>query len=253
MKQPDLSIVIPAYCEERRIGKTLDDLAKYLKQDGFLERERVEVIIVAADAPDRTHEIIATKQRLFRLNHVTFTFLKPGSRVGKGRDVRHGMLYAHGKYILFMDADLATPLHHVKEFFEACEHGSDVVIGTRDLFRYRSSKVRNLFSGVGNRLYQLASGIHVEDTQCGFKMFTYEAAQLCFSQLTILGWGFDLEVLTIAKANGLTITPVRIDDWQDKPYSTYSENMLQIALRTMKDFGKVKIFQLTGRYITKKE
>jgi dolichyl-phosphate beta-glucosyltransferase len=249
MNQPDLSIVIPAYCEERRIGKTLEDLAKYLKQDEFLGRKLVEVMVVAADAPDRTHEIIASKQRLFRLNHVIFTLLKPGQRVGKGRDVMYGILHARGKYIMFMDADLATPLHHVKEFFETCENGSDVVIGTRDLFRYRSSKVRNLFSIVGNRLYQLTTGISIKDTHCGFKMFTYEAAQLCFARLTILGWGFDLEVLAIAKANGLTILPIRIDDWEDKPYSTYQDNILQITLSTVGDLGKVKARQLTGRYI----
>lgn len=245
---PDLSIVIPAYCEERRIGKTLDTLATFLKQDPFAKKLNVEVIVIAANAPDRTHEIISVKQRLFISDHISFSCLKPGPRVGKGRDVQYGMLRANGNIVMFMDADLATPLHNVQTFYEACNRGSDVVVGTRDLFQYRSNKLRNLFSGFGNRLYQMVSGIHIEDTQCGFKMFSHDAAQLCFSKLSILGWGFDLEVLTIAKANHLTVTPIRIDDWEDKPFSTYTENILRITIRSVKDFVYVTFYTLTNKY-----
>lgn len=247
-KQPDLSIVIPAFSEEKRIGKTLDELATFLKQDTFFNRKKVEVIIVAAFTPDKTHEIIETKQKLFK----DFVLLKPGPHAGKGRDVQYGMLRATGKVVLFMDADLATPLHHLQEFYEACEHGSDVVVGTRDLFQYRSSKLRNLFSGFGNQLYQLVSGIHIEDTQCGFKMFTTEAAKLCFSKLTILGWGFDLEVLAIAKANHLTIMPIRINDWEDKPFSTYTDGALRISIRSVRDFVHVTINRALGKYLSGK-
>lgn len=251
-KLPNLSIVIPAYCEENRIGTTLDELASFLKRDPFFTQRNVEVIVVAADAPDNTHEIVASKQGLFASAHITFTILKPGPRVGKGRDVQYGMLRAHGKYVMFMDADLATPLHHLQAFHEACERGSDIVVGTRDLFHYRSSRLRNMFSGLGNRLYQLTSGILIEDTQCGFKMFTSEAAQLCFSKLSILGWGFDLEVLAIARANNLAITPIRIDDWEDKPYSTYTERMHHIAIRMVNDFVHIAVRQLTGQYVRRR-
>lgn len=243
-KQPDLSIVIPAYCEERRIGKTLDELAAFLVRDTSFKHQDVEVIVVAADSPDKTHEIVLTKQRLFK----NLLLLKPGARVGKGRDVQHGMQRAHGKFITFMDADLATPLHHLHEFYNACEDGSDIVIGTRDLFHYRTSWIRNIYSGLGNRLYQLTAGIHIEDTQCGFKMFTYDAAQLCFSKLTILGWGFDLEILAIAKANHLEVTPIRIDDWEDKPFSTYTDGALRVTVRSVRDFIHVTLSTLTGNY-----
>jgi len=246
--QPDLAIVIPAHCEEKRIGATLDILAKFLNSNTFFRDKEVEIIVVAADAPDKTQAIVESKQQLFN----QLALLKPGLHVGKGRDVQYGVLRARGKYIMFMDADLATPLHHLEEFYIACEQGSDVTIGTRDLFTYRGSKVRNLFSGIGNRLYQLVSGIHVEDTQCGFKMFTFQAAQLCFSKLTILGWGFDLEVLAIAKVNNLTITPIRIDDWEDKPFSTYTDGALRILLRMTRDFAHITVNLVRGKYLLNK-
>src|SRR5215470_14614330 len=132
-KQPDLTIVIPAYREEKRIEATLDTLAEFLNQDGFFKQKAVEVLVVAADTPDKTHEIVTAKQGLFR----HFKLLKPGPLVGKGRDVQYGMLRASGKIAIFMDADLATPLHHLKTFYEACAGGYDVVIGTRNLLVYR--------------------------------------------------------------------------------------------------------------------
>lgn len=248
-KQPDLSIIIPAYREEQRIGKTLDELAAFLGRNRFFKHRDIEVIIVAANAPDRTHELVTAKQPLFNVKNLSFTLLKPGPHVGKGRDVQYGMLRSHGKYVVFMDADLATPLHHLVNFYNTCDKGSDIVIGTRDLFHYRSGKLRNLFSGSGNRLYQLASGIHVEDTQCGFKMFNQHAAQLCFSKLTILGWGFDLEILAIAKANHLTITSIRIEDWEDKPFSTYNDGPLRISVRSVRDFVRVTINRARGKYL----
>jgi dolichyl-phosphate beta-glucosyltransferase len=246
--QPDLSIVIPAYCEERRIGKTLGELAAFLKHDPFFSRKTVEVVVVAADAPDSTHEIVAAKQSLFNSHRLSLVFLKPGPHVGKGRDVQYGMLRATGKIVVFMDADLATPLHHLKECYEACEHGSDVVIGTRDLFHYRSGAWRNLFSGFGNRLYQLVGGVYVEDTQCGFKMFSHKAAQLCFSKLTIMGWGFDMEVLAVAKASRLSVASVRIDDWEDKPFSTYTDGTLRVTVRMVRDFIHVTVNRIRSVY-----
>lgn len=246
--QPDLSIVIPAYCEEKRIGKSLDELASFLKLDTYFRHKDTEVIIVAAEAPDKTHEIIESKQRQFQ----QLVLLSPGPHVGKGRDVQYGMLRANGKYIVFMDADLATPLHHLKDFYKGCEQGSDIVIGTRDLFRFRKNRLRNLFSGIGNRLFQIASNIHIEDTQCGFKMFTQTAVQLCFNKLTLLGWGFDLEVLVIAETNTLSVTPIRIEDWEDKPYSTYTDGTLRISIRSIRDFVHISINRALGEYLPDK-
>lgn len=243
-KQPDLSIVIPALHEEKRIGRTLDALASFLDKDNFFKHKNVEVLVVAADSYDRTHEIVKEKIPLFR----ALKLLKPGSVVGKGRDVQYGVQRAKGRVIVFMDADLATPLNHLKTFYVECDEGADVVIGTRNLKTYRSSKLRSLYSSFGNWLYRLAGGIKVEDTQCGFKMFTASAAQLCFSKLTILGWGFDLEILAIAHYYKLKIKPIRIDDYKHMPYSTHTDGVFKIAFRSIKDLLHITVKKLNRAY-----
>lgn len=241
---PDLSIVIPAYREEKRIGDSLDALASFLKLDAYFQRKRVEVLVVAANAPDRTEDIVRSKLPMF----LDAKLLQPGERVGKGRDVQYGMLRAKGNVVLFMDADLATPLHHVETFLKASLAGSDVVIGTRHLSTYKANKVKSWFASFGNKLYQIAGGVKVEDTQCGFKMFNRAAANICFSRLTLLGWGFDIEVLVIAQAHHLHIQPIRIDDWKDKPFSTYTLSTLRIITRSISDAMHVKLNEFRGSY-----
>jgi dolichyl-phosphate beta-glucosyltransferase len=241
---PDLSIIIPAYCEEKRIGNTLDELSSFLRHDSYFRAKAVEILIVAAEAPDRTKEIVRSKLSLF----TDAKLLLPGQRVGKGRDVQYGILRANGAIVMFMDADLATPLHHMETFYKACLAGIDVVIGTRNLRAYKTNGLKNWFASAGNKLYQTAGGVKIEDTQCGFKMLSFDAAQLCFSKLTIFCWGFDLEILAIAQENHLLIRAYRIKDWEDKPYSTYNDNPVQITLRSVRDFMQITINRLRGRY-----
>lgn len=245
-RKPDLTIVIPALHEERRIGATLDELAQYLKADGFFKSRRVEVLVVAADTADRTWKIVESKQRQFK----NLELLKPGAPVGKGRDVQYGMQKARGRLTVFMDADLATPLYHLQEFYQAFENNleTDIVIGTRNLLRYSHNRIRGLFSRVGNLLFQAISGIYYEDTQCGFKMFNERAKNICFSKLTVLGWDFDIELLAIAKANNLSVKPIRLNDWQNKPYSTHTDNVLQITVRMARDFANINAKRLMGKY-----
>ncbi len=244
-KQPDLTIVIPALHEEKRIGRTLDALADFLKHDNFFKRKDVEVLVVAADTSDRTHAIVLEKRPLFR----QLKLLKPGHPVGKGRDVQFGIDRAKGRKIVFMDADLATPLHHLEQFYKACGEDADIVIGTRNLFVYRAGAVRRAASFIGNILFRIAGGLWIEDSQCGFKMFTDRATKLCFSKLTIMGWGFDMELLAIAKANKLRIKRYRIDDWRDVPNGTFTDGILRIAAHSLVDMGYIVTNRLRGAYI----
>src|ERR1035437_5344539 len=101
--ETDLTIVIPAYAEEKRIGETLDKLALFLNNDKTLRDKKIEVLVVVASAPDKTKQIVLAKQKNFR----NLTLLEPGPKAGKGRDVQFGMLRAKGKSVIFMDADLA--------------------------------------------------------------------------------------------------------------------------------------------------
>ncbi len=244
LKQPDLSIVIPAYREAKRIGKTLDELAELLTRDKFFKRLRVEVIVVSADSPDKTHQIVESKQHLFK----QFVFTKPGPKVGKGRDVQAGMLRATGQAIIFMDADLATPLRHLKEFYKIYQKGADVVVGTRNLRAHHSETLRRLLSMAGNILFRIAGGVWIEDSQCGFKMFSHHAARLCFTKLSIMGWGFDMEVLAIAHSNNLHIESRRIDDWISMPDSTFTDNPLKNALVSLGELILIASRRLRGSY-----
>ncbi len=236
MKQPDLTILIPALREEKRIGKTLDDLAAYLRKDPLLSKTNVEVIVVSATSTDATHEVVVSKTSKFK----NLRLVKPGKPVGKGRDVQYGMLRAKGKVVLFMDADLATPLKYVPRFYKAHLDGDgNVIIATRNLLKHHESKLRRLLSNTGNLLFRIASGVWVEDSQCGFKMFSQEAAKVCFSKLTIMGWGFDMEVLAIAKANKLSIKTIRVNDWVSVPGGTYEAGFVGNALASLKELAYI--------------
>ena len=240
----DLSIVIPAYREEKRIGKTLDQLATYIQKTDFIEEKNLEVIVVSADSPDQTHHVVEQKAKLF----TNFRLITPGPKVGKGRDVKAGVLVAKGRAVLFMDADLATPLKYIKLFYEAYLTGADVVIAVRDLSHYRHNVPRIVISGVGNMLFRIAGGVWVEDSQCGFKLFSAQAAHICFSSLQIKGWGFDMEVLAAAKANKLVIQTIHVPDWVDVPYGTFEDNTLVNALVSLADLGLILGKRLSGKY-----
>ncbi len=243
-KQPHLSIVIPAYCEEKRIDSTLDTLSQFLDHDPFFKSKTVEVIVVVADSPDKTLDTVKMKKHLFK----HFRLVRAGPKVGKGYDVREGMLRARGKFIMFMDADLATPLEHLEEFYKACQRGNEVVIGTRNLAKHHLNIIRRSISIFGNILFQIVGGMWIEDSQCGFKMFNECASQVCFSKMTIYGWSFDMEILTIAKTNSISIKTIRIDDWSDVPGGTFNENTLLIIFRSLRDLGYIAKNRLIGTY-----
>lgn len=244
MKQFDLSIVIPALNEERRIGKSLDELAEFLQKTIFFNDKRVEVLVVSADSTDETHAIVRSKAHLFR----DLRLLKPGPRLGKGRDVKYGMLRAKGLAVIFMDADLATPLKHLPKFYKSFEEGADVVIATRNLFKHHKRMGRRLLSNIGNLVFRIGGGIWVEDSQCGFKLFSYEATQICFSRLNIMRWGFDMEILTIAKANKLKIVTHRVNDWKHMPDGTFEVGIIKNSLNSLVDIGYIFIKRITQQY-----
>lgn len=249
MSKYDLTILIPALREEKRIGKTLDELAIFLKKDKVLSRKNIEVIVVSADSTDKTHQKVKEKSKKFE----NFKLLKPGSPVGKGRDVQYGMLRAHGKAVIFMDADLATPLKYMPKFYAKYQKGSDVVIATRNLRKHHESFLRRLLSNTGNVLFRLASGVWVEDSQCGFKLFSNRASKICFEQLNILGWGFDMEVLAIAKANNLSIKTVRVDDWRSVPGGVFEASFLKNAFTSLGELSYIFLNRLRRRYVYDRE
>ena len=205
---PDLSIVIPAYQEAEVIESTLDRLAQYLNHHPM---GSVEVVVVVADSPDGTADLARAKADLF----TSLRVVGPGSRVGKGRDVRYGMFEATGRYRLFMDADLATPIHHLSDAKKVMDAGQPIGIAVRDLLVIHDKFSRKIMSKCANLAAQILAVPGIKDTQCGFKIFEAEAAIAIFSRQTMLKWSFDMEILAIAKQLHYPIATFDAPDWHD--------------------------------------
>lgn len=244
MTQPHLSIIIPAYQEAGRIERTLDQLAAFLHSERL---EDTEVIVAVAASSDGTADLATAKRSLFS----RFRVIHTGPQIGKGRDVRSGVLEAKGKFRLFMDADLATPLHHIQEILPLLEQGADVVIAVRNLTQTHTG-MRLLISNGGNWLVRSVLLPGIKDTQCGFKAFTAEAAEELFCRQTILGWGFDMEILAIARMYKMRIDQVEVRDWSDQPNSTFEDAVAGAAMVTLGELVMILYRRWTGGYRNKR-
>lgn len=238
-----LSVVIPCYNEEKRIGKTLRRLHEY-----FLEYPHpAEVIVVDDGSFDGTPQILESCLKKWQsvqggANLRVVTHLK---NTGKGYAVREGMLVAWGKYVLFSDADLSTPIEEFTKFEKHFNNGHQVVIGSRSLPDsdvLARHPVRNMMGRIFNKVVRLFTGLPFHDTQCGFKCFTQEAAQKIFSRLKLTDFSFDVEALYLAKILGLKVkeAPIR---WVNAPDS---------KVRMFRDSTRMLIDLLQIRWIHRK-
>lgn len=240
----DLSIIIPAYQEAAGIGGALERLAAFLKSRPYGE---VEVLVVVADSPDGTADIAESKSKLFK----HFRVVHAGPRAGKGRDVRLGIFEAAGRYRLFMDADLATPLEHLDDVYRLMGEGADVIIAVRNLWSIHKGLLRKMMSKFGNIFIQVLILPGIKDTQCGFKAFEANAATAIFSRQTMLGWSFDAEVLKIARLLHYKIRKIETPDWKDpkKPgMGLVGDSPLKAAIGTLLDTIEIRLNVWEGRY-----
>jgi len=229
---PHLSIVIPAYNEENRIGRTLTETFDYLDGQNYSS----EVIVVNDGSTDHTVETVRNFES--RAGGRLRLIENPGNR-GKGYSVRNGMLHASGEIALFFDADMATPTSEIVKVIEPIAKGGyDVVFGSRALDRSLIGTHQSLFRetlGRGANLVQFAfTGLRFKDTQCGFKAFRREAAQSVFRLQLIEGFGFDPEILFIAKKQGwrLLETSVRwnhIEGSKLNPITAYFKALMEVS------------------------
>lgn len=240
----DLSIILPAYMEAEGIAQTLDRLAEFLRTH---EYGAVEVLVVVADSPDGTAGIAESKSGLFHNLRV----IHAGPRAGKGRDVRLGMFEAVGRYRLFMDADLATPLDHLDEVKKLIIDGAEVGIAVRNLVKIHSGFMRKCVTKFGNVLAQVILLPGFRDTQCGFKFFEAEAVEEIFGRMTIPGWGFDLEILAVARSLGYDVEVIETPDWKD-PKATgcglAGDSAARAALQVFKDLIRIRWNLVRGLY-----
>jgi dolichyl-phosphate beta-glucosyltransferase len=241
MKSLRLSIIIPAYQEAARIEASLERLADYLQQHHHTD---VEVIVVVATSPDGTAKLAQAKAPLFR----HFRVVAAGPRVGKGRDVRVGMMEASGDYRLFMDADLATPLKYIEKVYRDMEAGPEVIIAVRNLQSSHAFGLRWMVSSFGNWLLRSLLLPGIKDSQCGFKAFSAAAAEELFGRQKVLGWGFDMEILAIARMLNYSIAQIPVPDWHDKPDGTFENNVMRAAVATLGELLAIIWRRWTGGY-----
>jgi dolichyl-phosphate beta-glucosyltransferase len=211
----DVSVVIPAYNEQTRIGSTLIRTLDHLA----IHHPTAEVIVVDDGSRDDTAsvatEVSGGRVRVLR---------QPQNR-GKGAAVRRGMLEAKGEHILFMDADLSTPIEELEKVLGYARQGYDVVIGSRAMhdsdIRQRQPRARELMGRAFNKIVQTLVMNGIRDTQCGFKLFSARAAHDIFNKLTVDGFAFDVEALILAKKLGFKIKEVPVV-WFHAPQSKVS-------------------------------
>lgn len=239
---PDLSIIIPAYQEANIIESSLDALADYLADHDL---GTVEVVVVVADSPDGTAKLATAKAQMFK----SLKVVEPGARVGKGRDVRYGIFESTGRYKLFMDADLATPLRHLEDAKRIIGMNAPVGIAVRDLLVIHKDFSRKFMSKCANLAAQILAVWGIKDTQCGFKIFRSDAATEIFSRQTMLKWSFDMEVLAIAKHLGYSIETFDVPDWHDpKVVGLVGDSQLQIVLKGFFDPFQIRFNIWSGKY-----
>lgn len=202
---PKLSVIIPAFNEEKRIGRTLDQVIAFLRQKSFSS----EIIVVDDGSADKTIEVCESI-----LGSFPHKLIRNPENRGKGYVVRQGMLLAEGEFVLFTDADLSTPISEVDRFLVSLAGEYDVVIGSRALegsqIEVRQNSLRETMGKVFNWCARLISFKGIHDSQCGFKCFTKKAAKDLFSRQKLDGFSFDAEILFLAQKRGYKIleTPV---------------------------------------------
>ena len=241
MEAPTYSIILPAYNESARIAATLEAILSHATQRNW----NVEIIVVNDGSSDHTAEIVceyASKHPVLRLLE------NPGNR-GKGYSVRNGMLRAKSDILLFSDADLSSPIEEADKLFAAIAKGAEIAIGSRwvdpGLQIRRQPLYRRIFGRIFNLALRISLGLRFKDTQCGFKAFTRRSAQAIFPLQKIERWGFDPELLYLAKKFGFTISEVPVA-WSHREGTRI--HPLRDGIRMLSELLKIRWYALTGNY-----
>ncbi|HEY6268467.1 MAG TPA: dolichyl-phosphate beta-glucosyltransferase [Candidatus Acidoferrum sp.] len=240
---PDLSIIIPSYNEEARLPETLERIAAYLSESG----RNAEVLVVDDGSKDGT----AAVAEYFRVKIPTLRVVSNGVNRGKGYSVRHGMQEARGRIALFTDADLSAPIEEAGKLIDALET-NDVAIGSRamdrSLITVRESRFREFAGIIFNKIVRIILWLPFVDTQCGFKVFRRERCSVIFEQQTIERFGFDPELLYLARHHGLRVVEIPVR-WGHSAATKVS--MLHDSIQMFIDVFTIRWNSVTGRYPNK--
>jgi glycosyltransferase involved in cell wall biosynthesis len=243
---PSLSIVIPAYNEEKRLPPTLEAIRDYLASSPYAD---AEILVVDDGSRDRTPEIV---ENLRREDARLRLLRNPGNR-GKGYSVRHGMMEARGAWILFSDADLSAPISELSRLIDSARaRDAAIAIGSRALDRsligVHQSRWREASGIFFNRVMRAITGLPFADTQCGFKLYCRDAARSVFPLQRLDGFGFDVEDLFIARVCGFRAIEVPVR-WNNVEGTKVG---LLHGIRSFSDLLLVRWNHLRGRYSARK-
>jgi glycosyltransferase involved in cell wall biosynthesis len=241
MAHPRLSIVIPAFNESARIEDALERVMSCVAE----RRWDAEVVVVDDGSKDKTAESVHQWMVRYPRLHLV---QNPGNK-GKGYSVRNGLLQAAGDIVMFTDADLSAPMEEAERLIAAIEDGADVAIGSRWMDRTRQTihqpLYRQFFGRCFNWITRTVMGLPFKDTQCGFKAFKRPAAQVIFRLQTIERWGFDPEILFIARKLKYVIREVPVT-WGHDERSRMS--YLKDGMKMLEDMARIRANSLAGRY-----
>lgn len=206
MTPPRYSIIVPAYNEAERLGSSLHQMLAYIAESKW----EAEIIVVNDGSRDQTAAVV---KEFSSRNPIVRLIENPGNR-GKGYSVRNGMLNASGQLLLFTDADLSSPIEEAPKLLAAIENGADVAIGSRYLQSELQTRKQPIHRRMLGRAFNLALrvilGLSYVDTQCGFKAFTRNAVNTVFPNMKIERWGFDPEILFLARKFGFQVKEIPV-------------------------------------------
>ena len=240
-----LSVIIPAFNEEKRIEATLKDISGYLSKQNY----KSEIIVVSDGSKDKTAEVVNN----LKLKIANLRLIDNKENHGKGFVTRQGMLEAKGKFRIFTDADNSTTINHVEKMWPEFKEGFDIVIGSREIegavLDPPQPEERRKKAAAFRLLTDIFTGLwDIIDSQCGFKCFTKEAAEEIFPLTKIDKFSFDVEALVIAKKLGYRIKEIPITWKNDLATTVKFKHMVQMGF----DLIKIRINMILGKYNRKK-
>ena len=240
MENPFISVVIPAFNEQDRIGDTVTGIMAYLDQKQFTW----EILVIDDGSNDKTYQVIDEISSGTEAS-VNVLSIQHG---GKGWAVKNGMLAARGEYRFMADADMAMPVGQLDRFLKFIEKGYDIVIGSRQMAgsrRFSEPRSRHIMGRIFNWIVQIFAIKGFQDTQCGFKCFNAKTAEILFGLLHTKGFGFDVELLYLANKLNLSVLEMPIDWYHQKSSKV---RPVQDSILMVKDILGIRVRDLFGFY-----
>ena len=238
-----LSIIVPAYNEEKTLEKTIKEFCDYLNRQNY----DYEIIIVNDGSRDRTLELAQKIKTQFK----NIVVINNPINQGKGAAIRQGLLTARGQYRIFIDADNATSIDHLEKVWPHFENGCEIVIGSRNkkdalgaCQAVPQAIWKRLLGMAGNAIIQLLAVPGIWDTQCGFKAFTEKSVTSIIPQTKINRWALDIEILTLARLLNYKIAKIPVH-WINSPNSRVG---IKGYFLTLKETFQIKYNLLAGKY-----